>query len=609
MFKLYKYMDKKFRWLSALSIFLTIFQVVSFLFVPIFVGQISSLISLNAFRQSDPSIPDYSKVEILKLFTVEGTINESIKLFSIYFAIALLVGIISSFGTSLLATYISVAGSTQIRQRLWNHLGNLSQIDIETLSHSKIITRFTIDINRIQWGLYSFLRLSIIGPLNLIFGLVFALLTDLKLSIVFGVLIPMILMTVIIGGLVVAPLFKKEQKANEKINNESRESISGAKVIKSYNLENLRFEKFDEANNKWQKISRKTWNVNSVIFSLINLFSNIIIALVLLVTGYVARNSHYSQAEFKTVISNAVTFTSYVIFVTVGIVLSAFVVFSLVRAFISGKEINKIFTKKPNIDYKETRNQITSGNVEFKNVSFNYSGILDNNNVLDNISFSAFPGQVIGIIGPTGSGKTTIARLISLDFKTLSGSIKIDGHEITEIATKSIRNNISFVYQKPSILSGTIKTNLLMANQNASEKDLIDSTKNACAYEFIQDLENKFDHEVQQRGANLSGGQKQRLSIAQGLLKKPKILILDDSTSALDSKTEAKVLANIKNNYNQKEMLTFVIAQKISSIMNADNILVMDNGKIISSGKHDELMQKCDLYREIALSQLGGENV
>ncbi|MCV3753671.1 ABC transporter ATP-binding protein/permease [Mycoplasma enhydrae] len=609
MFKLYKYMDKKFRWLSALSIFLTIFQVVSFLFVPIFVGQISSLISLNAFRQSDPSIPDYSKVEILKLFTVEGTINESIKLFSIYFAIALLVGIISSFGTSLLATYISVAGSTQIRQRLWNHLGNLSQIDIETLSHSKIITRFTIDINRIQWGLYSFLRLSIIGPLNLIFGLVFALLTDLKLSIVFGVLIPMILMTVIIGGLVVAPLFKKEQKANEKINNESRESISGAKVIKSYNLENLRFEKFDEANNKWQKISRKTWNVNSVIFSLINLFSNIIIALVLLVTGYVARNSHYSQAEFKTVISNAVTFTSYVIFVTVGIVLSAFVVFSLVRAFISGKEINKIFTKKPNIDYKETGNQITSGNVEFKNVSFNYSGILDNNNVLDNISFSAFPGQVIGIIGPTGSGKTTIARLISLDFKTLSGSIKIDGHEITEIATKSIRNNISFVYQKPSILSGTIKTNLLMANQNASEKDLIDSTKNACAYEFIQDLENKFDHEVQQRGANLSGGQKQRLSIAQGLLKKPKILILDDSTSALDSKTEAKVLANIKNNYNQKEMLTFVIAQKISSIMNADNILVMDNGKIISSGKHDELMQKCDLYREIALSQLGGENV
>ncbi|MBN4089227.1 ABC transporter ATP-binding protein [Mycoplasma enhydrae] len=609
MFKLYKYMDKKFRWLSALSIFLTIFQVVSFLFVPIFVGQISSLISFNAFRQSDPSIPDYSKVEILKLFTVEGTINESIKLFSIYFAIALLVGIISSFGTSLLATYISVAGSTQIRQRLWNHLGNLSQIDIETLSHSKIITRFTIDINRIQWGLYSFLRLSIIGPLNLIFGLVFALLTDLKLSIVFGVLIPMILMTVIIGGLVVAPLFKKEQKANEKINNESRESISGAKVIKSYNLENLRFEKFDEANNKWQKISRKTWNVNSVIFSLINLFSNIIIALVLLVTGYVARNSHYSQAEFKTVISNAVTFTSYVIFVTVGIVLSAFVVFSLVRAFISGKEINKIFTKKPNIDYKETRNQITSGNVEFKNVSFNYSGILDNNNVLDNISFSAFPGQVIGIIGPTGSGKTTIARLISLDFKTLSGSIKIDGHEITEIATKSIRNNISFVYQKPSILSGTIKTNLLMANQNASEKDLIDSTKNACAYEFIQDLENKFDHEVQQKGANLSGGQKQRLSIAQGLLKKPKILILDDSTSALDSKTEAKVLANIKNNYNQKEMLTFVIAQKISSIMNADNILVMDNGKIISSGKHDELMQKCDLYREIALSQLGGENV
>ncbi|AZZ65240.1 ABC transporter ATP-binding protein [Metamycoplasma phocicerebrale] len=610
MFKLYKYMNKKFKWLSFLTIMLTIFQVIAFLFIPIFIGQISSLISLRAYTQANPSlgIPDYSEVTILKMFVVKGTISESISQFSIYFAVALIAGTIATITASILGSYVSNAGAKQIRQKLWEHIGDLSEKDIEEFNHSKIITRFTIDISRIQMGINAFLRLSIIGPFNLIFGLVFALLTDLQLSITLGILIPVLMLTMIIGGIVMAPLFSREQKAYDKINNESRENILGAKVIKSYNLEDLERSKFDKENKNWLSISKKTWNSYNITFAFVNLFANVITALVLLVTGYIARKNNSAPSDFKELISNATTFTNYVMFITIGVVMSTFVIFMLFRASISSKRVNEIFKKTSDISYIKSDKKITNGFVEFDHVSFRYYEKSEKN-VLEDITFNGKPGEVIGIIGPTGSGKSTIAGLLNNDYKISYGSIRIDGNNIQEIDTKSLRQNIATIYQKPSILSGTIKSNLLMANPNASELDLIESSKNACAFEFINNLQDKFEHPVMQKGSNLSGGQKQRLSIAQGLLKNPKILILDDSTSALDAKTEAKVIKNIKNKYKNNNILTLIIAQKISAIMAADNILVIDNGKIIDSGKHEELIKKCALYKEIAKSQLGGDNV
>ncbi|PYF43653.1 ABC transporter ATP-binding protein [Metamycoplasma alkalescens] len=614
MLRLFKYMSNKLKMLSLLTIVFTIVQVIAFLFIPIFIGQITSLISQKIFLKANniPFETFTSSVRILRMFTVEGTIPESLKYFSIYFAIALIIGSSSTLFGSILGSYVSVAGAKQIREKLWNHLGTLSQKDIEFFSHAKIMTRFTIDVTRIQFGINVFLRLSIVGPFNLIFGLVFALLTDMKLSVTLGVLIPALMLTMIISSIIVVPYFVKEQRMYEQLNNESQESILGIKVIKSYNLENLQNNKFEDKNWKWNKLSKRSWNAYNLTFAFVNLFANVTTALILLVAGYfIRRDSTGSILEdankYKETISSASTFINYVVYITVGVIMSTFVIYSLVRSMISGKKINEIFKTKPDIEYVVSDKKIENGHINFNHVSFRYYNDSEKN-VLEDITFEAKPGETIGIIGPTGSGKSTIAKLLSLDFKASHGSIKIDGHDIKEIDTKSIHQTIAHVYQKPALLSGSVRSNLLMAKPNASDEELIYSIKAACAYDFVFKLKDNLDAEIQAKGANLSGGQKQRLSIAQGIIKKPKILILDDSTSALDANTESEIKKNLKK-LNIDNFVTIIIAQKISSIMDADKILVLEKGKVIDSGQHLDLMRRCALYSEIAKTQLGEENV
>ncbi|PZV98742.1 ABC transporter ATP-binding protein [Metamycoplasma auris] len=611
MFRLFKMMSAKFKVLSVITILLTSIQVIAFLFIPIFIGQITSLVSQKSFLIA-ANIPEPTdlRITILKMFTVSGSLSYTLKLFSIYFAIALLIGSFATLSGSILGSYISIAAARQIRQKLWSHLGSLSQKDIEFFSHSKILTRFTIDITRIQWGINLFLRLAIIGPFNLIFGLVFALLTDMQLSIILGVLIPVLTLTMLISGAIMVPYFIKEEKMYEKINNESQESILGIRVIKSYNLESLQAKKFEDKNQNWHTISKKSWNFYNLAFAFVNLFANIATAIILLAAGFIIRNKVGNTNNFdqyKNILSNATTFINYVMYITIGVIMSSFVGFTLARSIISARKINQIFNTKPDINYVVSDKKISKGHICFDHVSFRYYTDAEKN-VLEDITFEAKPGETIGIIGPTGSGKSTIAQLLSLDFKTMHGFIKIDGHDIKEIDTKSLRNSIAHIYQKPLLLSGTIKSNLLMANPEATEEELIASIKNACAYDFVSKLEKNLDSEVQAKGVNFSGGQKQRLSIAQGLIKNPKILILDDSTSALDANTEKQIKRNIKN-LNSGNLVTIIIAQKISSIMDADKIIVLEKGKMIDSGSHDELMNRCYLYSEIAKTQLGDDNV
>ncbi|ENY69029.1 ABC transporter ATP binding protein [Metamycoplasma auris 15026] len=614
MFRLFKMMSAKFKILSVVTILLTSIQVIAFLFIPIFIGQISSLIFQKSFLGATEANKITVNINILKMFNVNGSISDAIKLFSIYFTIALLVGSFATLSGSILGSYVSIAAAKQIRMKLWSHLGQLSQKDIEFFTHSKILTRFTIDITRIQWGINLFLRLAIIGPFNLIFGLVFALLTDMQLSIILGVLIPVLMLTMLISGAIMVPYFIKEEKMYEQINNESQESILGIRVIKSYNLEKIQNRKFEEKNQNWHVISKKSWNFYNLAFAFVNLFANIATAIILLAAGFIIRKNVdpslspiKAVEEFKTILSNATTFINYVMYITIGVIMSSFVGFTLARSIISARKLNQIFNTKPDIDYIVSNKKITNGHICFDHVSFRYYTDSEKN-VLEDITFQANPGETIGIIGPTGSGKSTIAQLLSLDFKTMHGYIKIDGHDIKEIDTKSLRSSISHIYQKPLLLSGTIKSNLLMANPIATEEQLIESIKNACAYDFVSKLDKNLDAQVQAKGVNFSGGQKQRLSIAQGLIKNPKILILDDSTSALDANTEKQIKKNIRN-WNNGKLVTIIIAQKISSIMDADKIIVLEKGKMIDIGTHSELMQRCFLYSEIARTQLGDDNV
>ncbi|TPR53899.1 ABC transporter ATP-binding protein [Metamycoplasma neophronis] len=608
MFRLYKYLGAKFKTLSWLAVILTLIQVGAFLVVPIFIGQMNGLIAQQTYLKAH-NIPDVfeSTGQILRVHFSYPSVGEALKWMGIFFTIFLIIGTISSVLSSLLASYVNTAGARQIRSYLWKHLGELSEKDIEAFSHAKILTRFTIDINRIQVGLMSLLRTMIIGPLNLVFGIVFSLLTDLKLSIVLGVLIPVLAITIITSGFVIAPLFKKEQKLYDSINNESQENILGAKVIKSYNLEMLEAEKFENVNLNWRKVSRKSWLSYNATFNSIGLFANLAVALILYVVG-INSVGIKDPEQFKNTITNATTFINYVTYITVGVVMSSFVIFNIFRANVSSKRILEILDKQPDIKYVVSDKKVTEGKISFENVTFRYYENSEKN-VLEDISFTINPGEILGIIGPTGSGKSTIAKLINLDFKSQYGLIKIDNNDIREIDTTSLRQNISHVYQKPALLSGTIKTNLLFAKPDASEEEIIQATKNACAYEYINRFKEKFEHHVEQKGANLSGGQKQRLSIAQGIIRRPKILILDDSTSALDAKTEAQVRSNIRQEFAKDKITTVIIAQKISSIIDADQILVMEKGKIIGRGTHEELMKTNDFYREIATLQLGGDNV
>ncbi|WP_373435232.1 ABC transporter ATP-binding protein [Metamycoplasma equirhinis] len=599
MLRLYKYLDKRYKWLSFVTIFLTSLQVISFLLIPILVGQIVGLVAQSKL----PNGPQ--NFEILRIPFSYATREIAIKNMAIYFVFVLLFGAISSIGASILASYISNSGSKQIRSKLWAHIGELSQKDIEAFTHAKILTRFTIDISRIQFGLVSLLRMLIIGPSYLIFGLVFAFLTNLNLSIILAVMAPVLAITMIISGSIIGPIFKKEQKMHDKINNESQENILGIRVIKSYNLEQSQSEKFDQANENWRKTAFKSWFSFNLTFNFISIFSNLTLVFIIYIAGITSRNIT-TQAEFTKVITNVTTFTNYVIFITIGVVMLSFTIFNIFRAKVSAKRVLEILNKVPDIKFVESNKKITNGLIEFDHVSFRYYDSSENN-VLENISFKIKPGEILGIIGPTGSGKSTIAKLLNLDFKIKYGNIKIDGHEITEIDTISLRESISHVYQVPSLLSGTIKSNFLLANPNANDDDMIWAAKNACAFEYINRFNDKFEHEVNKKGTNLSGGQKQRLSIAQGLIRKPKILILDDSTSALDANTEKKIRENIRREFSQNKISTLIISQKISSIIDADKLIVLNHGQIIGSGSHSELMKTNDIYREIALSQ-GGEN-
>ncbi|RMA79136.1 ATP-binding cassette subfamily B protein [Metamycoplasma subdolum] len=604
MIKIFKLLRPKFKWLSALTCMLTVISVIAFLTVPVLIGEITK-IAYQISATGNPS--QLVDINIFKIWTVKSiNAKTAIGIVSAAFVGVMFVATSSSLSASYLANYLSAVGSRDIRLYLWRHLGALSQKDIEDFSHAKIMTRFTIDIQRIQFAIMSFLRTMLIGPINLVIGLVFALITDLHLSIIFAVLIPLILIFMGIFSRILIPAFIQEQKAQDDINIQSQENILGAKVIKSYNLEKNQHAKFYKESLNIAKLNQKEWFGFNGLFSIIMLIANIATLFVVAIVGATSRNVG-SALLISNKIKNVNIFVNYVMVVTHGMIMTAFVLFNIYRGRVSSKRIYEILDRKPDIEFISSDKKVTSGKIEFKNVTFKYFEHAEKN-IIENINFSVNPGEVFGIIGPTGSGKSTIAKLMSLDFKTHDGQVLIDDHDILQIDTTSLRSNISHIYQKPVILSGTVKSNLLFAKNDANFDDIEKACKIACAWEYINKFNDKFDHKIEPKGANLSGGQKQRLSIAQGVIRRPKILILDDSTSALDTKTESQVLHQIKEEFSKQKITTIIITQKISSILNADKIAVLHHGIIEDIGTHEELMRKNKLYQEIALTQLGGEN-
>jgi ATP-binding cassette subfamily B multidrug efflux pump len=533
--------------------------------------------------------------KIIDTGVANGNLNYVLYI-GIQMVIASIVGLIAGSACSYLAAVASMNLGQEVRQGLFDKIQTLSFIELDKLKTSSLITRLTNDVTQIQMMTNMALRMMVRAPLTAIGGIIMAYILSPKLSTIFLIAIPIITVSVLFILKKSLPLFTKVQQNIDNVNTVMRESILGVKVIKAFAIENTQKSRFIEANEELTNTSIKSQNMNLILWPMATLIMNLTVVSVLWFGGNMVNAGDLE-------IGKIVAFINYLLQIMGSVVMVINIMIGYSRAKASATRINEVFETETSIKDKENTKTIENFDIEFKNVSFRYNE--HSENVLENISFTAKQGETIGIIGSTGCGKSSFVNLIPRLYDVSSGEILIGKTNIKDISLTQLRENIGIVLQENILFSGTIESNIRFGNENASKDMIVDSAVNAQAYEFINNKEDKFDSEVEQRAKNLSGGQKQRLSIARTLIRNPKIFIMDDSSSALDMATEAKLQNSIKET--MKDSTVIVIAQRISGVMDADKIIVMDDGKIANIGTHKELLKTSEIYRSIAISQLGEE--
>lgn len=508
-----------------------------------------------------------------------------------------LVNAFLTLSSTLIIIYASERASEFFRNKLFKKIQELSLRNIADLKPESLITRMSTDVAIFWEFLVNAAIVMVRGVSMTVGGSVLAILVEPTMSI--GVILIIPIMAVVIGiiGWKVTPLVKQTQSIVEEVTKNIDENIIGVRVIKTYNLEATRKIKFNDANNRWFKVQYKV----NFLFGLITpIFWATVNMLVIIIYAIAANQAIRGVATDDTIVDLNI-FIDYLFTISTGIMMMLMFMGSMFRAKISASRINEVYESKSDNLYIKSDIKIDKNfDLKIDDLTFKYYETSPGN-ALENINLELKEGQTLGILGPTGAGKSTLMNLLMNNYLYTDGSIKIGDKEIREIDTANLHQKVGIVYQSPLLYSGTIKSNLLWAKEDASDEDITNALKNACAYEFVEKFEDKLEHPVIQGGMNLSGGQKQRLSIARTLLRKPKILILDDSTSALDNITTSKVIKNIKENY---DCSVIIISQKIGAIKNADQIAVMVNGKIIDRGKHKELLENCELYHQIYSKQL-----
>ena len=510
--------------------------------------------------------------------------------------IAAIVGLFAGGACSFLAAIAAIKLAEEVRQGLFDKIQTLSFLELDKLKTSSLITRLTNDVTQIQQMTNMLLRMMVRAPSTAIGGLVMAIILSKELSKIFVVAIPIILIVVMIILKKSFPLFKKMQQKIDNINLVMRESILGIKIIKALVIEDKQKDRFNDANEELTMASIKSQGMNLLLLPISTFIMNLTVVSVLWFGGNMFVSGNIE-------IGKIMAFINYLlqIMASIMMVINCMIMFS--RAQVSAARINEVLDTKASIENKENCEEVKNFDIEFKNVFFKYNDHSDN--VLEDISVKIKEGEKIGIIGSTGCGKTSFVNLIPRLYDATSGEILIGGVNVKNINIKQLREDVGIVLQESILFSGDIKSNLKLGNKNASEEELISASKDSQAYEFIMNKDNKFDEAVEQRGKNLSGGQKQRLSIGRTLIKNPKIFIMDDSSSALDMATEARLQTSIRNR--MKDNTVLIIAQRISAVMDLDKIIVMDDGKISDMGSHKELLERSEIYRSIAVSQLGEE--
>ena len=511
----------------------------------------------------------------------------------------IIVAIVGAIGGMLCSTFAAVAAMSlgeRLRQGLFNKIQELSFLEIDKLKTSSLITHLTNDITQIQQMFLMSLKIAVRAPLLAIGGIFMAVRLSTKLSTVFLISIPLIVVGIVIILKKSLPLFTTVQSKIDNVNTVMRENILGIRVIKSFTLEGNENKRFNEVNDDLKESSIKSQNMNMILWPFASLIMNLSVVAILWFGGNLVNTGGLE-------IGKIMAFINYLTQIMFSTIMVINIMMNISRAKASADRVNKVFNTESSIVEADNAKDVNEFDIEFKNVSFRYNK--NSENVLENISFKAKEGETIGIIGSTGCGKSSLVSLIPRLYDVTEGEILIGGVNIKDIKLNTLRDKIGVVLQESILFSGTIEDNLKFGNKNATTEMMEESAINAQAFEFISTKEDGYQSKVEQRGKNLSGGQKQRLSIARTLIKNPKILIMDDSSSALDMATEAKLQNAIKTN--MTDSTVFIIAQRISGVMDADKIIVMDEGQIVDIGTHEELLQSSEIYRSIAVSQLGEE--
>ncbi len=550
-------------------------------------------------------LPEYMS-SITKLIQTEGSTIASILNQGMYMLLCAFGSAILTVFIGYLASRLSASFSKNLREKLFKKVQKLGAQEIKKFQTSSLITRTTNDVNQIEMLIAMGLQAMIKAPIMATWAIKKIVNRSAELSMLVALGVIILLITVSIILVIVNPLFKKIQKYTDNLNNVTRESLIGVRVIRAFNAEKFQGKKFNNVNhnitNTHIKI-QKTFALLDPIMSSVMHFLTLGIyffgSLILVNLSLIKRLDLFS---------NMVVFTSYGIQVIMSFLMLTLIFMILPRANVSAKRINEVLDSKISIKDGKGKEKEEIGTIEFKNVSFKYPDADDY--VLKDITFKANKGETIAFIGSTGSGKSTLINLIPRFYDATEGTIFVDGINIKEYTLKQLHNILGYVPQKAFMFTGSIKENIRFGDngkEEISDKKLSESLKVAQAEEFVNKMKNKENSHIARGGTNVSGGQKQRLSIARAIARNPEIYIFDDTFSALDYKTDAKLRKELKEY--TKDATTLIIAQRIGTIINADKIIVLDKGKCVGIGTHKELLKKCKVYKEIALSQLSEEEL
>lgn len=494
------------------------------------------------------------------------------------------IGILGGMLCGVFSTLASMNMGKNMRQGLFNKIQSLSFSEIDQFKTSSFITRLTNDVTQVQNMVMMALRGMVRSPLICLGGIIMSLSISVKLSMIFLVVIPLIILSVTVITAKSTPFFTAMQKKIDNVNLVMRENLLGVRVVKAFAIEDKVKERFSYANDDLMSTSIKAQSVTILLWPLVTLIMNLSVVAILWFGG-----NYVNKGSLE--IGKIMAFINYLVQIMSSLNMLVMIIINFSRAKVSASRINEVLDVESSITDKEDAKKINKFNIEFKDVYFKYNK--DGDYVLKGISFKAEEGEKIGIIGATGSGKSTLISLIPRLYDTSSGTVMIGNEDVKNLKINELRSLIGVVLQDTTLFSGSIEDNLKFGKEDATEEMMISSVKDAQAFEFINANNEGFNREVGQRGKNLSGGQKQRISIARTLIKNPKILILDDSSSALDMATEAKLQKSIKNR--MKNSTIFLIAQRISAVKDSDKIIVLDNGEIVAIGNHEELIKECDI--------------